>query len=71
MTSQEFKLRESKNMTVVDTNRKNSAKVWYDILHIDDDQRSRQKIVMKNTEASRGIKEEKLIFESIPENIRL
>jgi hypothetical protein len=40
-------------MTVVDIHRKNSAKVWYDILRIDDDQGSRQKIIMKDTEASR------------------
>jgi hypothetical protein len=37
----------------MDTHRKNSAEVWYDILRIDDDQGSRQKIVMKDTEASR------------------
>jgi hypothetical protein len=47
---------------------KNSAKVWYDILRIDDDQGSRRKIVMKDTEASR---KENLFFESIPENIQL
>jgi hypothetical protein len=40
-------------MTVMDTHRKNSAKVWYDILRIDDDQGSRRTIVMKDTEASR------------------
>jgi hypothetical protein len=40
-------------MTVMDTHRKNSAKVWCDILRIDDDQGSRRKIVMKDTEASR------------------
>jgi hypothetical protein len=68
MTSLEFELRESKNVTVVDTNRKNSAKVWYDILRIDDDQGSRQKIIMKNTEAS---KKKNSFFESIPKNIRL
>jgi hypothetical protein len=37
----------------MDTDRKNSAKVWYDILRIDDDQGSRWKIVMKDKEASR------------------
>jgi hypothetical protein len=40
-------------MTVIDTHRKNSAEVWYDILRIDDDQGSQRKIVMKDTEASR------------------
>jgi hypothetical protein len=40
-------------MTVMDTHRKNLAKVWYEILHIDDDQGSRRKIVMKDTKASR------------------
>jgi hypothetical protein len=37
----------------MDTRRKNSVKVWYDILHIDDDQGSRRKIVTKDTEESR------------------
>jgi hypothetical protein len=68
MTSCKFELWESKNVTVVDTNRKKSAKVWYDIFHIDDDQGSRHKIVMKNTEASR---KKNSFFESIPENIWL
>jgi hypothetical protein len=40
-------------MTVMDTHRKNLAKVWYYILRIDDDQGSRRKIVMKDKEASR------------------
>jgi hypothetical protein len=57
----------NKNMTVMDTHRKNSAKVWYGILRIDDDQGSRRKIVMKDTEASR----KKTHFLSLPENIRL
>jgi hypothetical protein len=42
-------------VTVVDTNRKNSAKVWYDILHIGDDQGSRRKIVMKDTVRPRDL----------------
>jgi hypothetical protein len=53
-------------MTVMDTHRKNSVKVGYDILRIDDDQGSRRKIVL---ERYRGIKEESSFFESIPENI--
>jgi hypothetical protein len=40
-------------MTVMDTHGKNSAKVWNDILRIDDDQGIRRKIIMKDTEASR------------------
>jgi hypothetical protein len=55
-------------MIVMDTHRKNSVKVWYDILRIDDDQGSRRKIVMKDTEESR---KKTHFFESIPENIRL
>jgi hypothetical protein len=53
MTSQSFEKWENKSMTVMDTHRKNSAKVWYDILRINDDQGSRRKIVMKDKEASR------------------
>jgi hypothetical protein len=40
-------------MTVMDTHRKNSVKVWYDILRIDDDQGSRRIFFMKDTEESR------------------
>jgi hypothetical protein len=40
-------------MSVMDTHRKNSAKVWYGILRVDDDQGGQQKIVMKDTDASR------------------
>jgi hypothetical protein len=55
-------------MTVKDIHKKKSAKVWYDILRINDDQGSRQKFVMKDTEASR---KKTHFFELVPKNIRL
>jgi hypothetical protein len=40
-------------MTVIDIHKKNSAKVWYDILRIADDQGRRRKFLMEGKEASK------------------